>query len=215
VKSDVADGTGGVGGGLDGGAGVGLVNVAERDAEFAELLEGFRGEPRDVPDFDHQGVFFEFGDDSGEPLPVFRRGRERPGELDEDCTELAGVEEGLHARSVSVDVGGIPGRLALVREAPPELGGEAEVGVVRDALEPAFGVGRWRRPVEAGVNLNAVNVAGEIGEGIEAGGLGRGIDDAFPIGVGPACGADGYFARGFLLRHGIPATYVLTNLLPT
>src|SRR5882672_11203582 len=75
---------------------------------------------------------------------------------------------------------------ALTREALVELGGEAELVMAGDPLDPAARHLGSRGPVERRVDLDGVEVVREVPQRIEALGLGDGVDLALPVRVVPA-----------------------------
>ena len=58
---------------------------------------------------------------------------------------------------------------------------EAEARITARMRGPGFGRRRTRRSIEAGIDLDGIEVAHEIDHRVEAPGLGFGVHDAFPI----------------------------------
>src|SRR5438132_14396410 len=79
-----------------------------------------------------------------------------------------------------------PGRFPLVGEAPPQLGGEAEPVVAGNALRPAARDPSRRGPIEGGVDLDGVEVCGQIAQRVETLRLRPRIDLPGPARVIPA-----------------------------
>ena len=107
-------------------------------------------------------------------------------------------EQGGQPAPEMEDVGRCPeGVDVLPGEARPgvgerlvELQRQEEVRAGLDPLQPGADQGRVGRAVERAVDLDDVDVGGEIGQGVEAAPLRERIDDALPILVAPARGAD-------------------------
>src|SRR5674476_1277087 len=77
-----------------------------------------------------------------------------------------------------------------VGEGLVELEGQQEIRAALDSLQPRVDHGRRRGPVEGAVDLDDVDEVGEKREGMETAALRDRIDDAFPVLVAPAGGAD-------------------------
>jgi hypothetical protein len=113
---------------------------------------------------------------------------ERPRELEQQCAEPAALDERRNAVFEILLV--VRRGLAFVSEGVEELGGELKLGVGRDALHPFLGRGGPGRAVVGRVDFDGGEVAGKIGEFVEAAGLRLGIHHAVPIFVFPARRAD-------------------------
>src|SRR5262245_43324984 len=95
---------------------------------------------------------------------------------------MEGAHGGVERMRVSIE--------RLVREEVLELGREAEARSIAHQLGPLLGVPRAGRAVERGVDLEAVEVAREVPQRVEALRLPARIDDALPVGIGPPGGTD-------------------------
>ncbi len=109
-------------------------------------------------------------------------------ELEQDGAETIGALEDVEAvgGDGDVDVGGG----IFVSEFAPEFGGEKEARVGGDAFDPLFGVGGLHGMVEGRVDFDGVEKFGEERGFVEVFGAGVGVEDFFPVGIGPAGGAD-------------------------
>src|SRR5690606_7269878 len=200
----VADARGGVRGRLDGVSEEGLSDMGEADASFPEMIQELGGVPGAVPDLDDEGEVTEAVDQVVEPGARLVGVPEGPGELQEHGPEAACLRQGVQAGSCLPHLGPRPSLLALMGEAAPELGGEAEVRVVANPFGPPFRNICGSGAVEGSVDLDRTEVAGEKGEGVEPFRLWLRVDDPCPVVVGPACRADAdhvpKLSLGF--RHG-------------
>ena len=75
-------------------------------------------------------------------------------------------------------------------EFAPEFGGEEESRIGGDAVDPLFGVGRLHGMVEGGVDFDGVEKLGEEGGFVKIFGARIRVENALPVGIGPAGGAD-------------------------
>ena len=188
VEANVADRGSDFGGRRKRFADDGLVDVADAGVEFAEQVENLRRVPGTVADFDDQGIVGEALQDGFEVCLGFRFAVEGKRELEEDGAEFAGLAESVETGADSFFVFERGGR--IVREFPPQFGGEDEIGICGNALDPASGVVGAERLVKRSVDFDGVEELREISGFVEAFGFARGIDVAVPIGVRPARGAD-------------------------
>ena len=79
-------------------------------------------------------------------------------------------------------------------ESLPELGGELEARFGGDASNPLLGELRTQRLIEGSVDFDGVEELREIGSFVETCIAMGGVNDAIPILIGPAGGADANFA---------------------
>ena len=105
-------------------------------------------------------------------------------ELEEHGAELACFSENIKTRACGAFVFGGGGR--FVGEALPEFGGEAERGICCDTLDPGGGVVGSDWLIERGVDFDGVEELSEECRFVKALWAARRIDEAGPIGVGPA-----------------------------
>ena len=75
-------------------------------------------------------------------------------------------------------------------EIAPQFCGEQEFRIGRDARDPLFGVGGLDGMIEGSVDLDRVEKVGEESGFVKTFGAGIGIENALPVGIGPAGGAD-------------------------
>jgi len=205
MKTDVADGRGGLGRGGERAADDGLVNVAKAGAVFAEERQSVGRIPSAVANFDDKRVIAKTQEDGGEVRDSFLGAMKRKRELKKNGAEFIGGAENVEAGADGAFVGSGGARGAgncVVSESLPELGGEDEAGIGGDKLDPVCGKIGAQRLVKRSVDLNGVEEFGEIGGFVEALGTARRINVAGPIRIRPACGADPQSASGggFLRR---------------
>jgi len=199
VEADVADRRGGRFGRFERTADDGLVDVAEARAVLAEQGEGIGSVPGSVADFDDEGIVGEALQERREISDGFGRAMERKWELQEDRSELAGFLQRLEAGAHDAFVGRSGSR--IVGESLPELGGENEARIGRDAAEPLRGVVGTKRLVKRGVDLDGVEEFREIGRFVKAFGPANRINVAGPVRVRPAGRAHANDLRRPLLRR--------------
>ena len=89
-----------------------------------------------------------------------------------------------------------------MREPLPELGGEEERRVGRDAVDPGRGVVGPEGLVERSIDFDGVKESGEVGGLVKALRAVRWIDVAGPVWIGPSSGADANQRRGPLIGRG-------------
>ena len=190
VKADVSElGGRAHGRGFDRVLEEGLVDVAEAGPVLAEHPVETGCVPARVTNLDGQGIAGEEAEEAEEVIGVLGRVGVGPGELEEEGGQTALQVEQVDSGSEFV---GVPlGKtFTLVGEGLMELHGEKEIRAVFDFLQPGPGQSRAGRPVEGAVDLDDVDVVGEVGQGVEAAALLDRIDDAVPVLVAPARGAD-------------------------
>src|SRR5690606_28449093 len=163
-----------------------LVDVDEADAPFGQPRVELRLVPALVPHLDDERVLAERLHQVREPLAARVVVLERPGELDQHGAELARLVQRVEAIAHAADLAERPRLLALVREAAPQLGGVVEVVQVAHPRGPLLCDLAPRGPVERRVDLDQVDVAGEVTDRVEAARLRLRVDDAVPVGVVPA-----------------------------
>ena len=100
--------------------------------------------------------------------------------------------EGIESLFEPVGVVGVDA--AVVGEVLVKFGGEEKAGRLGRPLEPGDGSLLVRRAVEGAVDLDAIDEGAEVGELVH---VGAGIDDALPVGIGPAGDADKDVCPGF------------------
>ena len=163
-----------------------LIDVAEGEIPVGKQSPGRLVVPRSVAELDGRRPSLE---EAGQAVEQPVRGRvapERPGKLEEPRADAAGLLEGGEGvdEPPHRSVVGRP----LVRDAAPRLHREEESGEVGDPLRPAADHPLAGNPVEGVVELDAVDVAGDETQAIDAA-PGR-VDRADPVGVRPPRRAD-------------------------
>src|SRR5438270_1494803 len=113
-----------------------LINIDEANTLLRERAHEFGDEPGCVSHFDNQWVSIEGANDIAQPFAVFFGSFEAPRELKQHRAEFPGIHHYIEARSDLIDFPGGPGRIPLVGEAFPKLGGESEVAVISDPPDP-------------------------------------------------------------------------------
>jgi hypothetical protein len=194
MKTDVADGRGGLGRGGERAADDGLVNVAEAGVVFTEERESFGGVPRVVADFDDERVIAKAEENGGEIRDGFPGAMKRKRELKKDGAEFIGGAENIEAGADGAFVVG--GGAGVVGEFLPELGGEDEARIGGDKIDPVGGKIGAHGLVKGGINLNGVEEFGEIGGFVETLGATRRIHVASPVRIRPAGRADAQGVSG-------------------
>ena len=133
---------------------------------------------------DRDGPVFQVGQGAVESLQSSPGAMERLGELQQQGPESSGVEQRSQAGERE------HGRLfrarpGLVGHRAVGLGREPKIRKVRGTAEPRLGNVRRDRAVEAGVDLDRVDVASHEGESVESSSGRRGVHDALPVRVVP------------------------------
>ena len=75
-------------------------------------------------------------------------------------------------------------------EVPVKFGGEFEIGIESGSLDPVSAHLGGGDPVEGVVELDGVEVLGEIGQGVELRAFWGRVNDSLPIFVRPSCRAN-------------------------
>lgn len=193
VEADVADGRGDAFAGLDRAADDRLVDIAKADAAVVEQFVKIFSSPGGVADLDDQRVGMELIEEALQTIESLRRVVEGKRKLEQDGAEAFRVLEDIETGGGDFDVGG--GDVFFVGEFAPQFRGEEETGVGGDAFEPLFGVGGLHRMVEGRIDFDGVKKFGEERGFVKIFGPRIGVEDALPVGVGPAGGADVNFRR--------------------
>ena len=188
VKAHVADGRGGFGGGLEGVADDGLIDVAEAGVVFTEELQGSWILPGGVAKFDDERIVGKALKQGGKMRGGFGGLVKGKRELQEDGAEFFCVAEDVEAGADGALVFGA-GR-GFMGEALPEFCGEEEGGIGGYAIDPGGGVFWADWLVEGSVDFDGVEKLGEESCFVEAFRAAGWIDVAGPVRIGPAGGAD-------------------------
>src|SRR5258708_1204409 len=104
--------------------------------ELLQLTEGFGGVPGKVAALEHPWEVLELLDHIPQPFLILLVVTERPRELHQHCPESAAGPQALQHFPRQLHILGAPGSVALVGEPLPELGREAEIGIVLYPLRP-------------------------------------------------------------------------------
>ena len=116
--------------------------------------------PGRMTQFDDQRVVSKALQDRGEIRDGFGGAVEGKRELQKDGAEFFCVSQDIKARADSAFVFSTGG--GIVREPLPELGGEQERRVGRDAVDPGRGVVGAERLVERSIDFDGVEESGEV-----------------------------------------------------
>jgi hypothetical protein len=187
VKTDIGEvGIGADGRRLDGIPEKRLIDVAEADSVFFQNLKKTGDIPGCVPNLKSQGKLGKKLEQVEQVIRVCGRVSIGPGELEKNggqaSLEMKEVDPGLELLHV------LPGEiLSSMGKDLMELDGKTEIRESLDLLDPGKRHGRTRGPVEGAVDLDDVDIPGEVGEGMEPPFLSGRIDDSLPIGITPAC----------------------------
>src|ERR1700728_4687587 len=96
------------------------------------------------------------------------------------------IRRGVPRRPRTRSLGPRQGRKCLMRKSLPQLGGEQESRIIRNALQPLMRLPWLQRRIERGVDLDGVEKLREVRRFVKALGTRRRINIAGPIGIGPA-----------------------------
>ena len=139
VKAGIRDAAGDRIGGFDRVAEQRLIDIDEADVVFVEKLEELVGLERRVTDFERLRVIREGVEQLRQFLARLVGVFEAPGKLQQERAEAVVFDERVEIVAECLDVRGRKRRL-FVSETAEDFGGEAEVGVRRDAADPALRV---------------------------------------------------------------------------
>ena len=188
MKADVADRRGDESGWFERAADDGLIDVAETDAALGEkVVEGFIV-PGGVTDFNDERIVLELREqfaETGEVFLVVVKGKR---ELEEDSAEFLLLAEDVEAGADGFFVGKVG--TDFMGEALPEFCGKEKARIGGDLFDPETAMIGIQRVVEGGVDFNGVEKFSDVAGLGEAARFALGIENTFPVGVGPAGGAE-------------------------
>ena len=166
----------------------GLIDVHESGPPLGEQPIRFAAVPGRVAKLHRQRQRLEPVEECAKRVAVVRSVVEGERVLDQNRSQPLLAGERLHGGKEGLLLGR-PG-VALVGEAPVQLGREGEARIVRDPPRPVARLARVRNPVEGRVDLVGVEERCQQREPVEASRRALRVDDAAPVLVGPTRGSD-------------------------